>query len=74
MVILKFAQVIQILLKAKLLTAAVDDENELTPLSTVELFTGYKKCAYFYPLLILFLIINLFVYLFIWQQKIAGQY
>lgn len=36
-------QVIQILLKAKLLTAATDDEAELTPLSTVELFTGYKK-------------------------------
>lgn len=37
-------QVIQILLKAKLLTAATDDdEAELTPLSTVELFTGYKN-------------------------------
>lgn len=36
-------QVIQILLKAKLLTAPVDDEAELTPLSSVELFTGYKK-------------------------------
>lgn len=36
-------QVIQILLKAKLLTAATDDEAELTPLSTVELFSGYKK-------------------------------
>lgn len=38
-----FVQVIQILLKAKLLTAASDDVAELTPLSTVELFTGYKK-------------------------------
>ncbi|EFN78772.1 Cullin-1 [Harpegnathos saltator] len=36
-------QVIQILLKAKLLTAASDDVAELTPLSTVELFTGYKN-------------------------------
>lgn len=36
-------QVIQILLKAKLLTATTDDETELTPQSTVELFTGYKK-------------------------------
>ncbi|KOC68754.1 Cullin-1 [Habropoda laboriosa] len=36
-------QVIQILLKAKLLTAAADDEAELTPLSTVELFAGYKN-------------------------------
>ncbi|CAG5092061.1 Similar to Cul1: Cullin-1 (Mus musculus) [Cotesia congregata] len=36
-------QVIQILLKAKLLTAPVDDEAELTPLSSVELFTGYKN-------------------------------
>ncbi|XP_043279047.1 cullin-1 isoform X2 [Venturia canescens] len=36
-------QVIQILLKAKLLTAAIDDEAELTSLSTVELFTGYKN-------------------------------
>lgn len=36
-------QVIQILLKAKLLTAPVDDEAELTPMSSVELFTGYKK-------------------------------
>lgn len=36
-------QVVQILLKAKLLTAASDDVAELTPLSTVELFTGYKK-------------------------------
>ncbi|KAG5316306.1 CUL1 protein, partial [Acromyrmex insinuator] len=36
-------QVIQILLKAKLLTTASDDVAELTPLSTVELFTGYKN-------------------------------
>ncbi|KMQ89682.1 cullin-1-like isoform x2 protein [Lasius niger] len=36
-------QVVQILLKAKLLTAASDDVAELTPLSTVELFTGYKN-------------------------------
>ncbi|XP_046743134.1 cullin-1 isoform X2 [Diprion similis] len=37
-------QVIQILLKAKLLTVATnDDELDLTPLSTVELFTGYKN-------------------------------
>lgn len=37
-------QVIQILLKAKLLTAATsDDEADLTPSSTVELFSGYKK-------------------------------
>ncbi|XP_053988920.1 cullin-1 [Hylaeus anthracinus] len=36
-------QVIQILLKAKLLTAATDDETELTPLTTVELFAGYKN-------------------------------
>ncbi|XP_020286010.1 cullin-1 isoform X2 [Pseudomyrmex gracilis] len=36
-------QVIQILLKAKLLTANSDDIAELTPLSTVELFTGYKN-------------------------------
>lgn len=41
--IFSMLQVIQILLKAKLLTAATDDENELTPLSTVELFAGYKK-------------------------------
>ncbi|XP_066597892.1 cullin-1 isoform X2 [Prorops nasuta] len=34
-------QVIQILLKAKLL--ATDDEAELTPVSIVELFTGYKN-------------------------------
>lgn len=38
-----FIQVVQILLKAKLLTAVSDDVAELTPLSTVELFTGYKK-------------------------------
>lgn len=36
-------QVIQILLKAKLLTAASDDVNELTPVSSVALFTGYKN-------------------------------
>ncbi|XP_033336118.1 cullin 1 [Megalopta genalis] len=36
-------QVIQILLKSKLLTSAADDVTELTPLSTVELFTGYKN-------------------------------
>jgi len=35
-------------LKAKLLTAASDDVAELTPLSTVELFTGYKKYVFFY--------------------------
>ncbi|XP_031833075.1 cullin 1 [Nomia melanderi] len=36
-------QVIQILLKSKLLTSTTDDETELTPMSTVELFTGYKN-------------------------------
>ncbi|XP_076293395.1 cullin 1 [Lasioglossum baleicum] len=36
-------QVIQILLKSKLLTSTADDVTELTPLSTVELFTGYKN-------------------------------
>lgn len=36
-------QVIQILLKAKLLTAQTDDDAELTALSNVELYTGYKK-------------------------------
>lgn len=35
-------QVLQILLKAKLLKSA-DDENSLTPASTVELFLEYKK-------------------------------
>jgi len=35
-------------LKAKLLTAASDDVAELTPLSTVELFTGYKKYVMLY--------------------------
>jgi len=43
-----FVKVIQILLKAKLLTAASDDVAELTPSSTVELFTGYKKYAFFF--------------------------
>ncbi|KAH0946080.1 hypothetical protein HN011_007027 [Eciton burchellii] len=36
-------QVIQILLKAKLLTANSDDVSELTPQSIIELFTGYKN-------------------------------
>ncbi|KZC11849.1 Cullin-1 [Dufourea novaeangliae] len=36
-------QVIQILLKAKLLSVTTDDETELTPSTTVELFTGYKN-------------------------------
>ncbi|XP_012255442.1 cullin-1 [Athalia rosae] len=37
-------QVIQILLKAKLLTTATnDDDADLTPSSNVELFTGYKN-------------------------------
>jgi hypothetical protein len=36
-------KVIQILLKAKLLTANSDDVSELTPQSIIELFTGYKK-------------------------------
>ncbi|XP_063985627.1 cullin-1 [Diachasmimorpha longicaudata] len=36
-------QVVQILLKAKLLTAAVDDETELNAGSNVELFSGYKN-------------------------------
>uniref|UniRef100_A0A0C9QLP0 Cullin-1 n=1 Tax=Fopius arisanus TaxID=64838 RepID=A0A0C9QLP0_9HYME len=36
-------QVVQILLKAKLLTAAVEDETELNAGSNVELFSGYKN-------------------------------
>ncbi|XP_014616036.1 PREDICTED: cullin-1 isoform X1 [Polistes canadensis] len=36
-------QVVQILLKAKLLTAINDDESDLTPMSGVELFSGYKN-------------------------------
>lgn len=43
-------QVIQILLKAKLLVTS-DDESELGPTSTINLFTGYKK-------LVLFLFVN----------------
>ena len=35
-------QVIQILLKAKLITCE-DDENDLSPNSVVNLFLGYKK-------------------------------
>lgn len=35
-------QVIQILLKAKLITSE-DDENDLTTNSVVNLFSGYKK-------------------------------
>lgn len=35
-------QVLQILLKSKLLTCE-DDENDLTPSSLIALFTGYKK-------------------------------
>lgn len=52
-------QVIQILLKAKLLTATTDDETELTPQSTVELFTGYKKYNYRYKKV--YLIVSCFI-------------
>lgn len=36
-------QVLQILLKAKLLTAPTEEDAELAPTATVELFTAYKK-------------------------------
>ncbi|XP_051154665.1 cullin-1 [Leptopilina boulardi] len=36
-------QVMQILLKAKLLISSTDEEAELSPSSTAELFTGYKN-------------------------------
>lgn len=39
-------QVVQILLKAKLLTCE-DDENDLTSNSIVKLYTGFKKYEFF---------------------------
>lgn len=36
-------QVVQILSKAKLLTAPIEEDTELNAMSSVELFTGYKK-------------------------------
>lgn len=57
-------------MKAKLLTAASDDVAELTPLSTVELFTGYKKYMSFIFIICIYITdLKLFILFILFNSK-----
>lgn len=56
-------QVIQILLKAKLLTCE-EDENDLAPSSVVNLFVGYKKYVEYF-----FCVVMIYIYIIICYSK-----